>query len=416
MQTIGARRLALLVAANTALAPFAIDAYLPAIPVMAEHIGANIHLTELSISVFLLGMALGQLVFGPLSDRVGRKPVLLGGISVFLLVSALITLVDSLWMLLLLRFLQALGGGACVVNSAAIVRDCFSGREAARVLSTMVMILMLAPLLAPSVGSLLLALFDWWAIFIFLAGYATLLLYLIARYLPETRIRHANSRPGPRQVLANYASVLRHRTAMGYIAAVAFSFAGMFSFVTSSPYVYMEYYGASSHLYPLLFGANIIVMASSNRLNIRLLRYFSPQRLLRSGLAVQLGAGSLLVVAVLTGIDSLWLIAGLVTLFVGVSGLISPNAVSSMLDHFPSMSATANAVLGSLQFAAGGLAGALVSGLQIASVWPMVLGMVGASLAGNLLLRVLAGNALYDADGVQEGTGESAPRPQGRET
>ncbi|GHC31271.1 Bcr/CflA family drug resistance efflux transporter [Kushneria pakistanensis] len=390
MPIIGARRLAFLVAANTALAPFAIDAYLPAIPALALHIDANIHLTELSISIFLLGMALGQLIFGPLSDRVGRKPVLLGGIITFTLASLLLTQIDTFRSLMILRFLQALGGGACVVNSAAIVRDCFSGREAARVLSTMVMILMLAPLVAPAVGSVLLGLADWWAIFLFLALYGAALFYLIAHHLPETRAPDHQVPPGAGQVMRNYVQVLRHREAMGYIAAVSFSFAGMFCFITSSPYAYMEYYGVSSQLYPFVFGANIIVMALSNRLNIRLLSRYSPQQLLRLGLGIQLGAGVLIVLSVLAGLDTLWWIVLLVMFFVGVNGLISPNAASSMLDHFPGMSATASAVLGSLQFTAGGLAGALVSGLQIQSIWPMVLGMVGASLCANTLLRVLA--------------------------
>ena len=150
------RRVAWLVAANTALAPFAIDAYLPAIGILAESINASIHHTELSISMFLFGFALGQLCFGPLSDRLGRKPVLLSGLVVFMLASLMITTADSLTSLLVWRFIQALGGGACVVNSAAIVRDCFSGREAAKVMSTMAMIMMLAPLVAPAVGSLLL--------------------------------------------------------------------------------------------------------------------------------------------------------------------------------------------------------------------------------------------------------------------
>lgn len=389
MPVIGARRLALLVAANTALAPFAIDAYLPAIPALALHIDANIHLTELSISIFLLGMALGQLIFGPLSDRLGRKPVLLGGIVTFTLSSLLITQIETFGALMVLRFLQALGGGACVVNSPAIVRDCFSGREAARVLSTMVMILMLAPLIAPTVGSMLLTLAGWWAIFLFLALYGAALLYLITRYLPETRVPDQTSPAGAGQMLRNYALVLKHREAMGYIAAVSLSFAGMFCFINSSPYVYMEYYGVSSQVYPFIFGANIIVMALSNRLNIRLLARYSPQQLLRLGLGIQLGAGILIVLLVLTGMDSLWSMVLLVMCFVGVNGLVSPNAVSSMLDHFPGMSATANAVLGSLQFTAGGLAGALVSGLQMSSIWPMVLGMVGASLCANTLLRVL---------------------------
>lgn len=181
------RRVALLVAANTALAPFAIDAYLPAIGVLAENINASIHHTELSISMFLFGFAIGQLCFGPLSDRVGRKPVLLSGLVVFMLASLMITTVDSLPSLLVWRFIQALGGGACVVNSAAIVRDCFSGREAAKVMSTMAMIMMLAPLVAPAVGSLLLHIAGWWLIFVFLAAYAGFLLWLLGTRLPETR-------------------------------------------------------------------------------------------------------------------------------------------------------------------------------------------------------------------------------------
>lgn len=161
------RRVALLVAANTALAPFAIDAYLPAMAALSDTIGASIHRTELSISIFLFGFALGQLFFGPLSDRLGRKPVLTGGLTVFAVASLALTQVESLDTLLLLRFIQALGGGACVVNSAAIVRDCFHGREAAKVMSTMAMIMMLAPLVAPSVGSALLHAVDWWLIFVF---------------------------------------------------------------------------------------------------------------------------------------------------------------------------------------------------------------------------------------------------------
>ncbi|WP_106478566.1 Bcr/CflA family multidrug efflux MFS transporter [Phytohalomonas tamaricis] len=388
MQLIGARRLALLVAANTALAPLAIDAYLPAIPALAEHVGASVHHTELSISVFLLGFALGQLIFGPLSDRLGRKPVLLGGITTFMLASLAITQVNDLQMLWLLRFIQALGGGACVVNSPAIVRDCFQGREAAKVLSTMVLILMLAPLAAPSIGSMLLLMGGWWLIFAFLGVYAAFLLWLVITQLPETKLREAHP-PGVRQVLRNYASVLKHREAMGYIAAVAFSFAGLFAFITSSPYVYISYYGVSTSVYPFLFGANIIVMAASNRLNIRLLGKYSPQRLLRIGLGIQLTAGIALVLVIAAGLDTVLVMMVLIMMFVGVGGLITPNAVSAMLDHFPKMSATANAVLGSLQFTTGGLVGFLVSGFEIPSVWPMVIGMLGASVLANILIRTL---------------------------
>lgn len=388
--TLSPRRVALLVAFNTALAPFAIDAYLPAMGVLAEAVGASIHRTELSLSTFLAGFALGQLLFGPLSDRIGRKPVLLGGLVVFLMASLLITQVNTLPELLAWRFVQALGGGATVVNSAAIVRDCFSGREAAKVMSTMAIIMLLAPLVAPVVGSGLLYLGDWWLIFVFLALYALFLLWLLGTRLPETR---ASGMPGasPRQVLANYASVLRHREAMGYICAASMSFAGLFAFITASPFLYLEHYGLGPELYPLLFGLNVVTMAASNRLNIRLLGWRTPQQNLRLGLSIQLGVALCLVLVLVSGLEALWNMVPLIMVFAGTIGLVAPNAISSLLDHFHHMSATAAALQGSIQFSCGALAGLLVGAFEVDSAWPMVGTMLGAALLGNLGLRLLAG-------------------------
>lgn len=382
------RRVALLVAANTALAPFAIDAYLPAIGVLAESIGASIHHTELSISIFLFGFAIGQLCFGPLSDRVGRKPVLLGGLIVFMLASLMITTADSLTTLLLWRFVQALGGGACVVNSAAIVRDCFSGREAAKVMSTMAMIMMLAPLAAPAVGSLLLHIAGWWLIFVFLAVYAGFLLWLLGTRLPETRDMTLPA-ASPRQVIRNYASVLCHREGMGYICAVAASFAGLFAFVTASPFVYLNYFELSPGIYPVVFGVNVVVIALSNRVNIHLLRKRTPQQNLRLGLTVQLVAALGLVLVTALNMATLYTVVPLIMLFTGMIGLITPNAISSLLDHFGHISATATALLGGIQFSCGALAGFLVGAFEVAHLWPMVLTMLGASVLGNIGVRML---------------------------
>ncbi|MDT0502109.1 MULTISPECIES: Bcr/CflA family multidrug efflux MFS transporter [unclassified Halomonas] len=390
--TLNARRLALLVAANTALAPFAIDAYLPAMAALAEDIGASIHHTELSLSAFLAGFALGQLIFGPVSDRVGRKPVLLGGLVVFLLASLVITTVGSLPELLAWRFVQALGGGATVVNSAAIVRDCFHGREAAKVMSTMAIIMLMAPLAAPVVGSALLYLGDWWLIFVFLALYAGFLMWLLGTRLPETRApgRFATT---PRQVLGNYVSVLRDRRAMGFIAAASMTFAGLFAFVTASPFLYLEHFGLTPSLYPLVFGVNVVIMVAANRLNIRLLRWYTPLQNLRLGLGVQLVAGLGLALVVATGLESLVTMVPLIMLFAGTIGLVAPNAITSLLDRFPHMSATAAALQGSIQFSCGALAGVLVGAFEIDSAWPMVGTMLGATLLANLGIRVLAGTA-----------------------
>lgn len=382
------RRVAILVAANTALAPFAIDAYLPAMAAIADTVNASIHRTELSISVFLFGFALGQLCFGPLSDRLGRKPVLMSGLVVFLCASLMITTADSLTSLLVWRFVQALGGGACVVNSAAIVRDCFSGREAASVMSTMAMIMMLAPLVAPAVGSLLLHMADWWLIFVFLAVYAGFLLWLLGTRLPETRDMSLPA-ASPRQVIRNYASVLRHREGMGYICAVAASFAGLFAFVTASPFLYLDYFSLSPGVYPFVFGVNVVMIAGSNRVNIYLLRKRTPQQNLRFGLAVQLIAALGLVAATALNVASLAVVVPLIMLFTGMIGLITPNAISSLLDHFGHISATATALLGGIQFSCGALAGAMVGLFEVEHLWPMVLTMLAAALLGNVGVRLL---------------------------
>jgi DHA1 family bicyclomycin/chloramphenicol resistance-like MFS transporter len=387
------RRVALLVAANTALAPFAIDAYLPAMGILAESINSSIHHTELSISMFLFGFAIGQLCFGPLSDRIGRKPVLLGGLVVFMFASLMITTVDSLTSLLVWRFIQALGGGACVVNSAAIVRDCFSGREAARVMSTMAMIMMIAPLVAPAVGSLLLYIAGWWLIFVFLAVYAAFLLWLLGTLLPETRDTSLPA-ASPRQVVRNYASVLRHREGMGYICAVAASFAGLFAFVTASPFLYLDYFSLSPGIYPVVFGVNVIMIALSNRVNIHLLRHRSPQQNLRLGLSIQLVAAIGLVLATALNIASLYVVVPLVMLFTGMIGLITPNAISSLLDHFGHMSATATALLGGIQFSCGAIAGLMVGLFEVEHLWPMVLTMLAAALLGNIGVRKLTQDPL----------------------
>lgn len=390
------RQTALLVAANTALAPFAIDAYLPAIEIISDTLDTTIHRTELSISVFLLGFALGQLCFGPLSDRVGRKPVLMGGLVVFMLASLMIAQTSDLSSLLIWRFMQALGGGACVVNSAAIVRDCFSGREAAKVMSTMAMIMMLAPLVAPMVGSGLLYLAGWWLIFVFLAAYAAFLLWLLGTKLPETRDMTLPAAT-PRQVLGNYASILHHREGMGYICAVAASFAGLFAFVTASPYVYLEYFDISAAHYPLVFGVNVIVIALSNRVNIQLLRTRTPQQNLRLGLAVQLCAGAGLLGVTLLGLAELWVVVALVMVFTSMIGLITPNAMSALLDHFGHISATATALLGGIQFTCGAIAGLMVSGFEVPHLWPMVVTMLLASILGNVGVRLLTPQKLaYD--------------------
>jgi|SRR5690554_1839228 len=383
-----AGRLALLVAANTALAPLAIDAYLPALPQIANELGTSIHRAEISISIFLAGFAVGQLICGPLSDRLGRKPVLLTGLLVFVTASVMLAFASSLSEFFVWRFIQALGGGASVVNSSAIVRDCFKGREAATVMSTMAMIMMVAPLAAPAVGSLLLLTSGWQAIFIFLAVYAGVVMVVVAKRLPETS-RGVCREITPAGVIRNYLSIIVHKESLGYICAVSMSFSGLLAFVTASPFVYMELLGISPSAYPFVFGANVLFLASCSRGNVRLLGHRTPRQNLLLGIGIQLASAVGLVMVSLSGVVTIYSVVPLVMIFVGAIGLVTPNAIASVLENFPHISATAAALMGGVKFICAGLVGFLVAFFEVDSIWPMVLMMLLVSIIANLGLRWL---------------------------
>lgn len=378
--TIPTRRLALLLAINTALAPFAVDAYLPAMPAMATDFTVDMAHIQWSLSIFLVGFALGQLLGGPLSDRLGRKPVMLSGIACFLLASFAIPWAPDVTALWGLRFIQALGGGASVVNSSAVVRDCFSGRDSARVLSMVAIIMLMVPLVAPLMGSFLQQLGGWEAIFWVLGGYGVLAWWVLHRYLPETRVRQPAIQPWY-HVWPTYRVILRHRQGMGFLLTGALSMAGLLTFVTAAPEVYIQVYGLKETWFPWVFGLNVIFIIVSNRLNLRLLGHHAPVAIMRRGLQVQWTGAALATVLVLLGWDFSWaLMLPFLIMACGVMGLILPNAVASLLEQFPERSGAANALLGATQFLLGGLLGSLVGVIGHQFAEPSALPMLGVML------------------------------------
>ncbi|AFJ01740.1 Multidrug resistance transporter, Bcr/CflA family [Methylophaga frappieri] len=384
----------ILLAALTAMAPLAIDAYLPAMPTMASQLDRPIHDVEISLSVFLAGFALGQLLGGPLSDRLGRRRIIFTGISFFSLGSLGIILSDSMTSIWLWRVLQALGGGMAIVNSAAVIRDISSGRESARYLSQMAIIMMIAPLLAPMIGMVLLHLAGWRAIFLFLLIYGVVLGLLLFRFLPETRQQLTVG-----NALQRYLSVLRHRQAMGFLVAQCFAYGSLFTFITASPGVYMNFFGVSETLYPFLFGANVIIMIAANRLNMQLLNYFSPPQLLNRGQLLQLSIGSLLLAYVWWADTQLLFVVVLgIMLFIGFQGLIVANAIASTVEFFPESAATATALLGACGFLTGAASGWLVTTLSDGSALPMIFVMTLCALSGWFLKTLIqsTGKSLHN--------------------
>ncbi|KGM06396.1 Multidrug resistance transporter, Bcr/CflA family [Methylophaga thiooxydans] len=372
----------LLLAALTAMAPLAIDAYLPAMPQMADFFAVSIHDIELSLSLFLAGFAIGQIIGGPFSDHFGRRAATGIGISLFCLGTLGIILSPSIAWLWGFRIIEAIGGGLAVVNSAAIIRDFSKGQESARHLSNMAIIMMLAPLLAPVIGMLLLYISGWRLVFDFLLLYGLLIGATLFFKLPETRIK-TEDRPN---AFKRYWMVLSNRYAIGFLFSQCFALGGMFAFITGSPSVYMGFFGVSETVYPFLFGTNVVAMMLFNRLNVRLLKQYQPRVILSVGQAGQVITASLLLAYVsLSNTPSLYIVTPLIIIFIGIMGLIVSNATSSTVEFFPTNSATATALLGAAGFTTGAIAGAIVGILGDGTVFPMALVMFTCAATAPLL-------------------------------
>lgn len=385
-----------ILAGLVAVGPFAIDTYLPALPSMARDLGAPIAWIQASIPAYLIGGAIGQFFGGPLSDQIGRKPVGLFGLLLYALSSLLIWQCDSVNALLALRFTQALGGGCATVIVAATVRDSLDGKNAARMMALIGLIMTTAPLVAPAVGSGLLHLAGWRAIFMMLALYALLMFVLLGWQVPESRARAAqiSLRILAAGMVRNYGVVFRHRRAVGYLLGMGFASATMFVFLSSSAFAYMEYFGVSESLFPVLFGANILTMMIANRAGVFALRWAEPELLCRIGVVVLFVMMLLLALYVELFTPTLYGVVPLIMLGVGMMGLIYPQGMASYLHFFPQQAGAASALLGILQFTLGALSGALVNVLHDGSLKPTAFGMAICafiSLAGLLGIAGMSG-------------------------
>ncbi len=369
-----ANRLAPLLAIIVALSPFAIDTYLPAIPAMAQYFSVNIHLIELSIPIYLIGFALGQIIGGPISDNHGRKWIGTIGLSLFFLSSFAMIYVSTVQQFWLLRFVQAFGGGFGLVICAAIVRDLYDGKDAAKIFTLISLIMMIAPLIAPSIGAILLQYYSWKAIFILLSIYSFSQVIVIMLFVPETkRLRKVAGYEylNIRQVIKNYWVIISHKSALTYLLCSSFVAAALFAFLTEISFIYIEYYQQSETTFAWLFGLNIISMMIFNRVNHYLLDKWSPKRILKMGLFIQTSAALALFIIGFLHIDILELVVGLLMLIIGSFGIIAPNNMACYMNYFPKTSGTANAIIGSAQFALGAVVGLILSYLHNGTQLPM---------------------------------------------
>ncbi|MCK7477226.1 MAG: multidrug effflux MFS transporter [Candidatus Moduliflexus flocculans] len=336
----------MILGALIAFAPMSIDMYLPSLPTISAEFGTEPAAAQFTLASFFIGLALGQAFHGPLADRFGRKPPLYAGLALYVAASVGCALAPDIATLTVLRFVQAVGGCAGVVIARAVVRDRFDARTSARVYSLLMLVMGLAPILAPFAGGWILALAGWRAIFAVLALLGLACLLATWRYLPETRPADTFASHGIGATLRVYAELLRDRGFLGYALSRGFAQAGMFAYITGSPHVFIELYEVPAQAYGWLFGLNALGLIASSQLNRRLLLRHSADAILRRAnrTTVLLGLGLLAVAA------SGWggLPALLIPLFgyLASLGFTAPNAWPTALAHQGARAGGASALIG----------------------------------------------------------------------
>ncbi|WP_294960967.1 multidrug effflux MFS transporter [Sulfurimonas sp.] len=365
--------LILLLATLSSVTPLAIDMYLPSIPNMAQVFGVQINKIELTVSIFLIFFAIGQLVGGILSDRIGRKKIVLLGMFGFSFSSFTLYFCTSLEVLYIFRATQAFFGAMSAVNASAIVRDLFHGKEAAKIFSSISAIMMIAPMIAPALGSLVISFFSWNYIFLFLGIYSLIIFILMYVKLPITGFK-SNIK-----IREAYKKVLTHKKAMGYILSLSFAFTGMFIFIEKSSFIYMEYFA-------LFFGANVLMMIVLTRVSIKLIQTIQTKTVLKLGIYLQVFSGIALVGFSFEA--SIYTIFASLVLYIGSLGFIFGNAISLALDSFKNDLGVANSVIGVVQFSIAGSIGFLASLIHTNELTPIFLMMLATSTLALISLRL----------------------------
>ena len=350
----------MLLGALVAFGPLSIDLYLPALPAMALGLAASAEAVQLSITVFLAGFSLGMLFYGPVSDRYGRRTVMLTGIALFVVASLACVLATAVEYLIAARFVQALGGGAASVLARAVVRDVYTPTQAIRKLSLMAMVTAIAPLLAPVLGSVLLDYLGWRSTFGALLAWGLLSLLVVWFLLPETLPLEQRGQLSLGSAFGAYGRLLCDPVALGLLLAGGMSFAAMFAYITGGPFFFIQLQHFSPLAFSLLFAANALGIFAANYLNSRLVH--------RQGPAVMAGFGSGLG---FVGALLCWLASGvadalpvmIVGMFIVVSmtGLLGANCVGLLMARYPQSAGAAAALFGASQFSFGMLASATIS-------------------------------------------------------
>lgn len=373
-------RHALLLGGLTAIGPLATDLYVPALPAVSQDLGAPMAVTQLTLTIGILGLALGQLAAGPLSDARGRRRPLLFGLGLFVLASLLCGLAPSVASLIGVRFVQGLAGAAGVVIALAVARDLYAGLALARCVALLMSVSFLAPILAPVLGGQLLRFTTWRGVFVAIALLGGLLL-LATLGLRESLPPERRRRPDAAATLRVARLLLAERHFVGYTLASSFAFAAGIVIISAGPFVLQQVFGLSPQQVSLALGANALGLAAIAQLGARLVQRAGPQTLLRWGLLMIAGAGLALLGLVLAGAGLAGVLPALFVITASL-GLIAPNATAlALADVDPQTAGTAAALVGVAQFSLGALAAPLIGLAGATSALPMATAIAGFGLA-----------------------------------
>lgn len=355
----------------SALGPFSIDLYLPGFPEIARDLNSTTGQVALSLSSYFIGVSIGQMIYGPLLDRFGRRTPLLIGLVIYLFASVFIVYVTSVDSLILARFVQALGGCAGMVAARALVRDLFAVSEIAKIFSLLMLVIAVSPIVAPTIGGFAAAHWGWHSIFIILSVLAALNILLVYFWLPLGAPPDTTMSLKPKPIITSFWTVFKTPQFYTYTLTGSFAASGLYAYIAGSPHVFMELYGVSEKQYGWIFGIIALGLVTASQVNTVLLKKYSSQQIVKVALICQVVAGSLLFFGSLFHLIEMYSMIVLAFLFLSTQGFAFPNTSALSLAPFEKNAGTASALMGALQLGIGALITALVSILSDDTPLPM---------------------------------------------
>jgi DHA1 family bicyclomycin/chloramphenicol resistance-like MFS transporter len=387
----GTFALTALLAALTAVGPLSTDMYLPSLPDIARDLGASTPLVQFTLSAYLIGFACGQIVYGPISDRHGRKPVLLAAVALFTFGTLVCMVSTSIEMLIVARTLQALGGSGAVVVTRAIVRDLYSGARAGRELSLIGSVMALAPVVAPIGGGVLQTAFGWRSIFIVLAVAGAAAFVVVWRSLPETLAKRAAEAASASSMVRSYRIVAGNRVYLAYLGLGSLSYAGLFAWISGASFVLQNLYGLTPFVFGCVFAVGSLGYLAGSTIAARLVSRFGLGGMSGIGAAALALGGLLACLSIALGLTSSLSLVLPVAVFLAGLGMVLPQSIAGAITPFPERAGAASSLFGFVQQTAAAVCGALVAWLLGRNAWPMVGAMALMGCATLLLWFVSRG-------------------------